>query len=351
MYAQVNYQKFLIIGMISIILVVGITIPIIYNWGNNNGSNESAEISVKYNDIEIIDGENNFNLGTLNRGQNSDYVFSICNLGNTNLTLSGTPRVSVSGNGYSLFSDADKSTIDKNTTTNFTIRFYAFRHGFHTAQITILNNDHDEGVYNFVIQLGVIFNETIVIDGPNDFNITTSRLETSWLYWAYVSWDSIYLNLGFSATEFPTDPTWDYRVLIYLNAPIFVDSMVIGKNYSNQIPSLPFSATTLIEYRTTNQTTFYNNNGTDWQEYYGFNNTVKRGNKYMEMRIPLTELGIITPTNLSYHLSYIIDDPGSELTYSLCPSTSGSNQFNPPYTQYYDFKIGGVKAPNEHAIV
>jgi len=65
MYAQVNYQKFLII-------------PIINNGGS--GLNESAEISVKYSEIEIMDGENNFNLGTLNRGQTNDYEFSICNL-------------------------------------------------------------------------------------------------------------------------------------------------------------------------------------------------------------------------------------------------------------------------------
>ncbi|MEG4340259.1 Ig-like domain-containing protein [Microcoleus sp. D3_18_C2] len=138
----------------------------IFNYGNANASNDLAffinppEIDLKGNGTSIanqditpttIDGTA---FADTPVGSPLVRTFSIENLGSSNLTLSGTPVVTITGANASDFTvkTLPANTISASQATPFEITFQPSAIGTRTARINISSNDLDESTYTFTIQ-------------------------------------------------------------------------------------------------------------------------------------------------------------------------------------------------------
>ncbi|GAA4238110.1 hypothetical protein GCM10022291_27310 [Postechiella marina] len=144
------------------------------------------EIDVQGNSVSIANNDvtpdtsdyTDFGSVALNNNY-KDYNFFIRNLGGATLTLSGSPKVNISGADaadFTLQTDASE-TVNATGSTHFTIRFDPSVLGLRTATVTINSNDSDEAVYSFSIQGSgdVSSGET----GTNDMRLTTHATGSS----------------------------------------------------------------------------------------------------------------------------------------------------------------------------
>ena len=122
--------------------------------------NSLVEINLKGNGSSIADnsiyptGLNHTLFPVTNVGATFDRVFTIENLGSTNLNLTGTPIVTITGvaaGSFSVFVQPSSNTIAGGSSLTFTIRFSPTALGSKNATINILSNDGDESLYNFNI--------------------------------------------------------------------------------------------------------------------------------------------------------------------------------------------------------
>jgi len=103
------------------------------------GTGISPEINVKQGDSDIPDGEK-FDFGSYNVGTNTDVVFTIENIGTSDLILSGSPIIGIGG------ADADEFSVEQlpvspvvpGGSTTFIIRFNPTSGGLKTASISIV---------------------------------------------------------------------------------------------------------------------------------------------------------------------------------------------------------------------
>jgi len=112
--------------------------------GNTITSGDSTPSTNDHTDFDSV----NVSSGTMVR------TFTIQNTGNAALTLSGSPRVALSGANASDFTVTTQpaSSVAANGSTTFQITFDPSAAGVRTATVTIANNDSDEGSYTFAIQ-------------------------------------------------------------------------------------------------------------------------------------------------------------------------------------------------------
>ncbi|MDD3321555.1 MAG: choice-of-anchor D domain-containing protein [Paludibacter sp.] len=133
------------------------------------------EIDIKANTASIADEsatatfDNYTNFGAIDvqTTGNRTRTFTIENSGNANLTLSGSPLVTISGVDAADFyvsAQPGSTTISSNNTTTFEISFDPTTIGTKTAIVTLNTNDRDEAVYNFKIQGDAV--------SPKDINVT-----------------------------------------------------------------------------------------------------------------------------------------------------------------------------------
>jgi len=135
----------------------------------------SPEIKIEGNSTEIVSGDvtpstgdfTDFGnvvvaSGTVNR------TYVIKNTGDATLTLSGTPKVSLSGANAADFSVITQplSPVAAGNNTTFTVRFDPSATGVRKATISIANNDSDENPYTFAIQ-GTGLPPSITVTSPN----------------------------------------------------------------------------------------------------------------------------------------------------------------------------------------
>jgi Zn-dependent metalloprotease len=119
------------------------------------------EMDVKGNNLSIVNGDTtpfladytDFGSAGVTSGT-VERVFTIENTGSADLTLGGSPLVSISGAGAADFSVIanPSSPITPNGTTTFTVRFDPSATGVRTASLSIANNDSNENPYNFNVQ-------------------------------------------------------------------------------------------------------------------------------------------------------------------------------------------------------
>ncbi len=111
--------------------------------------------------VSILDGDttpqaaDGTDFGDVNIfGGSVSRTFTIANSGGSDLTLSGTPIVQVSGANGADFSVTQQpaSPVTASGTTTFTIEFNASAAGVRSATVSIDNNDGDENPYDFTIQ-------------------------------------------------------------------------------------------------------------------------------------------------------------------------------------------------------
>ncbi|MCK5086332.1 MAG: choice-of-anchor D domain-containing protein, partial [Melioribacteraceae bacterium] len=138
------------------------------------------EISVEGNSIIIVDGDvtpstaDHTDFGTPSEaGGSVTRIFTIKNSGSAELTLAGTPKVSVSGTHATDFTVTVFPTSPVaalNGSTTFKITFTPSASGVRSAALSIPNDDGDENPYNFSIRGTAQFPPT----GGND-NVTLNE--------------------------------------------------------------------------------------------------------------------------------------------------------------------------------
>ncbi|MBN1550904.1 choice-of-anchor D domain-containing protein, partial [bacterium] len=123
------------------------------NEGTPVMSSAEPEINVLGDGTGIADG-GSYDYGTKNTGSNTDIIFTIENTGNSDLTLSGSPIISITGDNADQFSvqgSQPTSPVSVSGSTTFTIRFSPTSAGAKTAAIAITNNDGDENPYHLTL--------------------------------------------------------------------------------------------------------------------------------------------------------------------------------------------------------
>ncbi len=114
------------------------------------------EINIQESSTDYL-STSTFAFGSVVSGNNSSVkTFTIQNTGAANLTLTGTPKVAISGTNASEFTIDQTSTISPVTalgSTTFTITFSPTSQGAKTAQISIDNNDATGSENPYIINL------------------------------------------------------------------------------------------------------------------------------------------------------------------------------------------------------
>ena len=114
----------------------------------------SPEINVKQGAANLASGSGNYSFGTITQGNSSSAItFTVENTGSASLSLSGTPKVAISGHtsDFTIDQTATSSTVSAAGSTTFTITFNPTTTGTRTATISIANSDANENPYTFTV--------------------------------------------------------------------------------------------------------------------------------------------------------------------------------------------------------
>jgi hypothetical protein len=109
-----------------------------------------AEINIKQNTTDIIDGTGTYDFGNVSSTSPQTVTFTIQNIGDFGLNLTGTPRVVVTGTGYSLQTDAP-TTVSANGSVTFQVRLTPTILGTYSGTVSIANSDASENPYTFAL--------------------------------------------------------------------------------------------------------------------------------------------------------------------------------------------------------
>ncbi len=116
---------------------------------NLTGTALAPEIAVEQAAVSIADGGGKAFGGTL-VGGTTELTFTIKNIGTADLTLSGLPKVAVSGADAAMFTVITQPISPVSSpsgSTTFTVRFAPTSVGVKTAALSIANNDADENPF------------------------------------------------------------------------------------------------------------------------------------------------------------------------------------------------------------
>lgn len=102
-------------------------------------------------------------------GANQDKDFRIENLGISNLTLTGVPRVQITGTHAADFTVTTQpaASVVSGANSVFVIRFSPLGGGVRNAMVSIINNDSDENPYTFAIQGGGLAPDINIVGNGN----------------------------------------------------------------------------------------------------------------------------------------------------------------------------------------
>jgi hypothetical protein len=202
---------------------------------------------------------------------------------------------------------------------------------------------------------GTLYSHTITIGGTFDFDTgqwagQESFPTTTNGFTAYYAWDAQNLYLGMRGPDIgPSSATkW---VLVYIGG---APGTTTGVQYNTQQPTLPFPAHWHLRWKASNDyTDMMVYNGTSWASdaTWSFTDDIflstAASNQWLEMRIPLAELG--SPTTVDVHLSMINEAAMAESTYAGVPDTSFTDGLDRNYSHYFSFDLSGATPPNAHS--
>lgn len=109
-----------------------------------------AEINIKQATTDIVDNTGTYDFGDVASTAPKTSTFTIQNIGDLALSLTGTPRVTVTGTGFSLETDAP-ATIAANGSVTFQVKLTPITVGVYSGTISIANSDVSENPYNFAL--------------------------------------------------------------------------------------------------------------------------------------------------------------------------------------------------------
>jgi Domain of unknown function (DUF4082)/HYDIN/CFA65/VesB-like, Ig-like domain len=208
----------------------------IYSEGLPIGTATGPEMDLRGNGKLIVSGDvspsaqDGTDFGSTNVGSGfQDSTFTIQNVGDAPLALTGTPRVSVTGPAAVDFivTSPTNSSIAPGGTATFTVRFDPSARGLRTATISIPNNDSTENPYTFMVQGGgvaagreSIFPDTKVL---GDVNFDGTYYELGTVFRASVAGKITHLRVYSLASE-----SGDHTARLWRNS----DNTVIGGPYT-----------------------------------------------------------------------------------------------------------------------
>lgn len=125
----------------------------------NTQTIQATEIRVEGNSTEIVDGDvtpttaDHTNFGNVEVGQTLIRTFTIRNIGNQTLNLSGSPIVAISGSSQFMVTTQPSSSSISGPSglVTFQVTYTPTTYNAQTATISITNNDGNENPYNFDI--------------------------------------------------------------------------------------------------------------------------------------------------------------------------------------------------------
>lgn len=130
-----------------------------------SGTGTNAEVDIQGNSTSIADDDvtpavtdfTDFRQVPVSSTATSSVTrtFTIRNTGTTDLTLTGSPRVTISGAhaaDFTVTTQPSTATIAASGSTTFIITFNPSAAGLRTATVTVATDDADESTYNFDIQ-------------------------------------------------------------------------------------------------------------------------------------------------------------------------------------------------------
>ena len=118
------------------------------------GTGIAPEINVQQGGTNLLDGTGSYAFGSILVGSSSGAItFTVDNLGTSDLNLTGTPKVAISGTDAAMFTVGTQPTtpVAPAGSTTFTITFTPASTGAKTATVTIANDDANENPYTFTL--------------------------------------------------------------------------------------------------------------------------------------------------------------------------------------------------------
>jgi len=109
-----------------------------------------AEMSIKQGANDIADNTGTYNFDDVSTTSPKIVTFTIQNLGDQVLNLTGTPKVTVTGAGFSLQTDAP-ATVSVAGSATFQVILTPTITGPYIGTISVANDDANENPYNFAI--------------------------------------------------------------------------------------------------------------------------------------------------------------------------------------------------------
>ena len=123
---------------------------------------------------DLADDSATVNYGPVVVGSTTDLVFTIKNTGTADLTLGGTPKVTVSGTDAARFTvtSPPASPVVPSGSTTFTVRFEPATIGAKTASLSIINNDGSKNPFDVTITgMGTVLTPTF--NSATDIGVTS----------------------------------------------------------------------------------------------------------------------------------------------------------------------------------
>lgn len=124
---------------------------------------EKNEIDIKQETTDIVNNST-FDFGKIVATQTKTLTFTIKNSGNKILNLTGTPIVSITGDGYSITEQPSANTISALGSLTFKVKLTTTTSKIHTGSITIQNDDSDESPFQINLT-GEAINSTTYFSG------------------------------------------------------------------------------------------------------------------------------------------------------------------------------------------
>jgi hypothetical protein len=113
--------------------------------------------------------------GSIYEGNSIDKTYTISNIGEGTLNLTGNPIVAISGSSSFTVTQQPASSVAPGSTTTFIIRFNPTSAGNYSANVSIPNNDADENPFVF---------------GITGEGIDQSSMQDGWLFMMYMDGDN-----------------------------------------------------------------------------------------------------------------------------------------------------------------
>ncbi|PWE00691.1 choice-of-anchor D domain-containing protein [Marinilabilia rubra] len=248
--------------------------------GTNSGTPVFAklepEIFVEGNLVEIANGDaspeasDNTDFGSVNMTSGSvSKTFAIKNTGNSDLQLTGSPIVQISGANQSDFvvsSQPSMNTVSTSGTVNFVVTFDPSEGGSRVATVSIANNDQDENPYAFAISGNSLVLPVVSTLSVSDITAisATGNAELSELGIPSVSVSGV----CWSETSLPTVD--DFKTI---DGPVDVTGM-----FSSLLNGLSQNTTYYVRAYATNE------DGTVYGDQVSFTTAVATGSSSLESR-------------------------------------------------------------------